>query len=64
MAAKFGDVSAPNPPLYPGVGTNLGVRRRVNKMVTLPQSNSSNHLIPAFLCEVEHKYAARHFLIQ
>ena len=46
MAAKFGDVSAPNPPLYPGVGINLGVRRRVNKMVTLPQSNSSTHLIP------------------
>ena len=36
MAAKFGDLSAPNPPLYPGVGINLGVRRRVNKMVTLP----------------------------
>ena len=46
MAAKFGDVSAPNPHLYPaGVGINLGVRRRVNKMVTLPQSNSSTHLI-------------------
>ena len=46
MAAKFGSVSAPNPPLYPGVGINLGVRRRVNKMVTLQQSNSSTHLIP------------------